>query len=57
MSGFRPPPRDALENLDTATTDGQVVGFLSYRTIDAKPAPAAPTVAWGSIPIAWITAR
>ncbi len=41
--------RYALENLDTAKTDGQVVGFLSYRTIDAKPSGRADVV-WGFDP-------
>ncbi len=39
----------ALENLDTARTDGQMVGFLSYRTIAAKPSGRADVV-WGFDP-------
>jgi hypothetical protein len=39
----------ALENLDTAKTNDQVVGFLSYQTIDAKPNGRADVV-WGFDP-------
>jgi RimJ/RimL family protein N-acetyltransferase len=39
----------ALANLDTAKTNDQVVGFLSYQTIDAKPNGRADVV-WGFDP-------